>query len=277
MIKYIATDLDGTLFYPKDRRHLISKENLFFLQSFIDGGGKVILVSGRSVEYGKKVEKVIGRKCTLIGFNGAVLYEDGKILRSESIDKNEIKELIDELLVPFKLPGVMIMTEKGFFIKIRKGCEILKYFYALYNKIQGNYGEVPHFKIEEFNEALENQMIFKLMFLIGVTSRKKKQAMYLNKIIRNAHTNIESSWSNEVIEITPKNCSKGSIMREYCKIKGIKDDEICVVGDSGNDISMFKEFKETSFVMGKAPEAVKKYAKYTIDKFEDLSRYIVKK
>ena len=48
MGKIIATDLDGTLFYPKDKNEMIYKPNLFFLQSFIDDGGKVILISGRS-------------------------------------------------------------------------------------------------------------------------------------------------------------------------------------------------------------------------------------
>ena len=50
-----------------------------------------------------------------------------------------------------------------------------------------------------------------------------------------------------------------------------------MVGDSGNDIPMFKEFPENSFCMSRAPETIQKYAKYTIDKYEDLSRYLIKK
>lgn len=57
MNKIIATDLDGTLFYPKDRINIICKENLFFIQSFIDNGGKLVIVSGRSLLYGKKFKK----------------------------------------------------------------------------------------------------------------------------------------------------------------------------------------------------------------------------
>ena len=113
MIKYIATDLDGTLFYPPDKKHFVSKENLFFVQSFIDNGGKVILVSGRSIEYGKQVEKALGRKCILIGYNGAVLYENNNILRSECIDKEEIKNIISDINKTYKIPSIMIMTEKG--------------------------------------------------------------------------------------------------------------------------------------------------------------------
>ena len=277
MIKYIATDLDGTLFYPPDKKHFVSKENLFFVQSFIDNGGKVILVSGRSIEYGKQVEKALGRKCILIGYNGAVLYENNNILRSECIDKEEIKNIISDINKTYKIPSIMIMTEKGFYIKVKNSYRLLKFFYRIYNKLKGKYGEISHFKEKEFDEALENEKVYKLMFFIGITNKRKKQAMELNKLIRNIYQNVESSWCNEVIEITPKGCSKGSRVRDYCTINNISDDEICVVGDSGNDISMFKEFKNNSFCMAKAPEVVKKYAKYTIDKFEDLSRYIIKK
>lgn len=277
MIKYIATDLDGTLFYPKDKKNLVSKENLFFLQSFIDNGGKVILASGRSIEYGKKVEKAIGRECILIGYNGAILYENGETISSSCIDKDEVKEIIDDVTKIYKLPAVLIMTEKGFYIKVREGRGIFKFFYLIYNKSLGNYGEIYHTNNEEFDDAFNNQKIYKLMFFVGITPHKKKQAKELNKMIRNAFTNIESSWCNQVIEITPKNCNKGSRIREYCNLKNIKDDEIFVVGDSGNDISMFKEFPETSFCMSRAPEVIRKYAKFTISRYEDLSRYIIKK
>lgn len=38
MIKVIATDLDGTLFYPKRKLHLISKKNKQFLQNALESG-----------------------------------------------------------------------------------------------------------------------------------------------------------------------------------------------------------------------------------------------
>ena len=61
MNKVIATDLDGTLLYPKDKKNIVCKPNLYFLQSFIDKGGKVIIVSGRSLAYGLRVKERINR------------------------------------------------------------------------------------------------------------------------------------------------------------------------------------------------------------------------
>lgn len=115
------------------------------------------------------------------------------------------------------------------------------------------------------------------MFMIGLTKKKQRQARDINRILRNAYDNLESAWSNQVIEVTSSGSSKGEAIKEFCELKGINKDEVAVVGDSGNDITMFKEFPENSFCMEHGPETVHKYAKYTIVKFEDLSRYLSKK
>ena len=39
-MKILVTDLDGTLFYPKDKKAMICKENLDFVRNFIDKGNK---------------------------------------------------------------------------------------------------------------------------------------------------------------------------------------------------------------------------------------------
>ena len=48
MNKVLATDLDGTLFYPKGRKRCIPKKNVKFLQDFIDDGNTG---GGSSVNY----------------------------------------------------------------------------------------------------------------------------------------------------------------------------------------------------------------------------------
>ena len=85
---------------------------------------------------------------------------------------------------------------------------------------------------------------------------------------------MESSWSNNAIEITNIQCSKGNAILKYICIKGISKEDVYVVGDSGNDISMFKEFKENSFCMSHAHRVVKKYSNNIIDKFVDLKKWL---
>ena len=54
-VKLIATDLDGTLFYPKKRSHMVTKENRAFIHRFVGDGGRILLVTGRNAYFGEKV------------------------------------------------------------------------------------------------------------------------------------------------------------------------------------------------------------------------------
>ena len=115
------------------------------------------------------------------------------------------------------------------------------------------------------------------MIYFGLGKKKKEKASNANKIIRNIYDNVECNWSDNVIEITAKGCSKARALTTLIEKEGLNKDDVYVVGDSGNDISMFKAFPEHSFCMGHSPETVRKHARFTIDKFEYLSRYIYEK
>ncbi len=277
MIKYLATDLDGTLFYPSDRKNYLNRANLFFVQSFIDNGGKLILVSGRSIEFGERVIKKIGRPATIIGYNGSVISDKGEILKRNPIPKDELNSILDEVVVTYKMLGWFLFCEDGIYFKSPKNNKLAVVAMKIYNHHQGIYGEKMFSKVEEYENALKNKDVYKLMFMIGLTKKKQRQARDINRILRNAYDNLESAWSNQVIEVTSSGSSKGEAIKEFCELKGINKDEVAVVGDSGNDITMFKEFPQNSFCMEHGPETVHKYAKYTIVKFEDLSRYLSKK
>jgi len=277
MIKYIATDLDGTLFYPSDRKNMICKANLFFVQSFIDNGGKLILVSGRSVDFGNRVISKIGRNAAIIGYNGGIISADGDILKQNPIPKNELTVILTEVNKTYKMMGYMLFCDDGIYFDSPSHNKLYALITKLFNKHTGIYAENMKNKPSEFSNALKNKEVYKLMFFVGITKKKQNEASDLNRILRNAYENLESSWSNQVIEVTSKGCSKGEAIVEFCDLKGIDKSEVAVVGDSGNDISMFKLFFENSFCMEHGPESVHKYAKYTIFKFEDLSRYLNKK
>lgn len=112
-MKVIATDLDGTLFYPRDKKNMIYAPNLFLLQNFIDKGGKVVLISGRSVDYCKLVLEKLGRPATVIGFNGSCIYSDGMFVEKNVIPNKDAKVLIKETFDTFHNYGVFLMTDKG--------------------------------------------------------------------------------------------------------------------------------------------------------------------
>ena len=71
--------------------------------------------------------------------------------------------------------------------------------------------------------------------------------------------------------------SKSEGIDWYLKEHNCKAEDLYVVGDSGNDISMFKKFYNNSFCMNHSHPTVKKYAKTVIGDFEDLRDYILNK
>lgn len=274
MPKLIATDLDGTLFYPKDNIGMISKPNLFVIQSFIDNGGKVVLISGRSHSYIQKVIKRIGRPCAGISYNGGCVYDGEKLVYSKPINNEEAIEIIDEIKKTYKMPGVFLMTERGLSIYLKYKSKFIRWLYKQYYKTTGIYAENLLYKEEDYYKELKEGKIYKIMIYFGLGKRKQRKASQANSILRNVYDNVECNWSSNVIEITAKDCSKANSLKNLLATMNIDEKDVFVVGDSGNDISMFKAFPTNSFCMAHAPETVKKYARYTIDKFEDLSRYI---
>ena len=277
MDKIIATDLDGTLFYPKDTKEMICKPNLFFLQSFIDQGGEVILISGRSNEYCKRVIKKIGRPCSAVSYNGACIYDGEKLIMANKIPNDEAISIIDEITQQYKVPGIFLMTENGLSIHLKCKSKLVRWLYKLYYKSTGVYAEDLMPLESDYERELKTGNIFKIMIYFGLGKKNRNRASQANSVLRNVYDKVECNWSTNVIEITAKDCAKAKSLKILLKYKGKTADNLYVVGDSGNDISMFKAFPKHSFCMGHAPQNVKKHSKYIIDKFEDLSRYIYEK
>jgi hypothetical protein len=48
------------------------------------------------------------------------------------------------------------------------------------------------------------------------------------------------------------------------------EDNVYVIGDSGNDVPMFEAFYENSFCMGHAPQSIREKAKHVVENYTDL-------
>ena len=276
MPKVIATDLDGTLFYPKDKNNMIPPTNLYFLQSFIDDGGEVILISGRSWEFCKKTINKIGRKVSAITFNGGCVFDGEKIIKKETIDNDVAVKIIKDVFEEFHNTGVFLMTERGLEVKLKYKSKLMRNIYRAYYRGQKALAENYIDGYDIFDDELKNGTIYKFMLFFGIGKKNMKRAGEVCKILRERYDHVEANWSDNVIEITGKGVHKADSLIELCKLKGYNPEDVMVVGDSGNDISMFKAFPENSFCMEHSSPDVKKYAKYTLAKFEDLCRYISK-
>ncbi len=274
MTKLIATDLDGTFFYPKRKIAMIPKKTLKFTRKFISDGGKFLLVTGRSQFFTIHVEEKVGSNIDVIGMNGAYILIDGQVYEEHFLDP-VVLDLVNDVQKRFKIKGMMLLSRRyPLLIDGPNMSTLRKYFYRFYYWSQGVYAEDYLVSRSLFQNELRGNNVYKLMFYFGLTKRGSNRASEANKYIRTNYDSLEASWTGGFIEITPKGSSKANGIKKYLKHKGIKEDELVVVGDSGNDISMFNAFYEHSFCMSHAPKKVKKYAKHIIRRFHNLQAYL---
>ena len=276
MGKVIATDLDGTLFYPKKRVSMIPKKSLAFLRNHIDNGGRLILISGRNYSSLVKVQEKINRPVDMIGCNGAYIASNGKFIKQAFFDNKELIRILNEIEEKYSPKGFMLMSEDGQFVSRQKFDTLFyRIGYAIWLFQQGVYKEPFEVNTEKYHDILEHGHIYKIMVFFGIGKKNILRSKEANKGIREEYGDkLEASWSNEFIELSPFGCSKSEGLKYYLDYFKINHSDIYVVGDSGNDISMFTAFPEHSFCMSHASLSVSKYAKHTLDHFADLQNYI---
>ncbi|MGN1295338.1 MAG: HAD-IIB family hydrolase [Bacilli bacterium] len=281
MIKVLATDLDGTLFYPKRKISLISGKNKRFLRKFVNEGKKVILVTGRNQNVSGKVARKIGSKLNLIGCNGGIVIEDGQIIKENCISHDTAKKIYYAKKGDKKILIWMFFTSDGKMYLQHSNCNWLyRIFAAIGLSTQFAYREKYTFGEKKLEAMLddENSHIIKIMPCYGIRKRSRVIAQKAtDDFIKDFGDISEAAWSNTAVEIMAKGTTKASSLKLLTENMGVKDDEIAVVGDSGNDVSLFKEYYENSYVMSNAPDAIKKEAKYEVDSVSDMEKYLNEK
>ena len=122
-------------FYPKRPRRLITYRNLKFIRRFIDEGNKVVLVTGRSPDFAKKVVTLVDRKVDVIGMNGAYTLVDGEVKESHFLDF-QIDKVLSELEFLYPCVGRVIMSKKYPLLlsttQLGRGLAIFYRFYYLF-------------------------------------------------------------------------------------------------------------------------------------------------
>lgn len=276
MAKLLATDLDGTLFYPKRRIRLISNKVKKFIQRFMDEGNYFTVVSGRNITPANRVYKRLERNGFAVGCNGAYITEGGKVIHSQTINPDDLFALIKYVEENYPIKEFYVMTDRDEFIMRRKFKSL---FYRFVNFLwyiyQGALRNPYYIDEKKFYDAIKEGHAYKLMIMFGVTKKDIRCSQKANKdLFEKFGDKLECSWSNEFIEISSYGCSKSNKLKFLADYLKINHNDIYVVGDSGNDISMFKAFQEHSFCMSHAPLSVSKHAKHKIRRFEDIEKYL---
>ena len=271
-IKVVATDLDGTLFYPKRIRSMMTKKNRRLIERFTSDGGRWVLVSSRGNAFLKKVQRNLGASVDIIGSNGAFIESDGKVIKDGSFSPKEttilVKDIVDRFHTPLFIQNAH--DRPSIFLKkdARPGPVFLYFAYELF---QGVYRDNWIRDDLAFYSEIEKGNCQRLMFWVSWSKRKARRA---REMLSLAYPNFEFVDCQQFIEITPRGCSKASALSFYLDYNRLEEDNLIVVGDSGNDIPMFKEFYENSYCMKHSKPSTKKNAKHIIKTVSDLENVL---
>ena len=273
MVKVIATDLDGTLFYPRSPVHMIPKKNRLFLRRFIQDGGRLVVVSSRHKSFTDKIAKKLGAPVDVVGVDGTFVEINGEVVKQDYFDAESLRKLVYDLRDNY-FPKMMMVTSKRYsVIQPRSFTSLLaRIMYFLFEAFQGVYFEGWTVSDHLFFSEISKGEATKLMILIGLTKKKQRLAKKICEKLQSDYPQFDFVWLNQFIEITPKGCNKASGLSFYLDKLGVSGDNVKVVGDSGNDVPMFRLFHEQSYCMSHAPKEVQAEAAHVIDSVSDLEK-----
>lgn len=277
MSKLLAVDLDGTLFYPRKLTRRIPKKNVAFLRKWIDQGNKVVLVSSRSYEFTSQLKEEIQRPVDFINFIGGQVRINDELVKDVWIDREPLKKVLKETAENYDILSYMIATNNRLIMSNTKGIgKFFKLVYEFWYSLQGKYREKYVIDNEIFNKQIEEELTYLVRIVFGLKKKNSIIAKELNKTLREQYPDIEFSWTDIIIEMSPKGCTKSESLNFYVEKTGFSKEDVYVVGDSGNDISMFEEYYEHSYCMAHSYSSVKKYAKHIISRVHNLDGLVLK-
>ena len=278
MAKLLAIDLDGTLFYPKRIKRCICKKNVKFLRDWVDAGNRLVLVTSRSTQFTEKLKDEIQRPVDFLNCCSSQIIANDKLIYDKAMPNHKLKKILSRIEETYE-PIALLMTSENHPCIIKYTREVSKWFlnfYRLWWWFQFSYREPYTVDNEMFENELNNAKIYKIMTFIGIRKNKAKISKEINKELREEFPEIESSWTAQVNELTPRGCNKGNGVDRYCQLMNIDHDDVYVVGDSGNDITMFNKYHEHSYCMKRGHPSARKYAKYTISRVYKLDKLILR-
>lgn len=263
MIKLVVSDMDGTFIH----RLGISQKNLEAIQLLEKNHIDFAIASGRDYHGVYSVMDRYHIRCEAILGNGAQYVDkDGNILMSCYMNHNVIKDVIDvfdSLHISY-----FIYTTQGLFTgqnpqHVRD--QFIERAHRLFStpkedfekggsKYNPDFYYLQHIDdIDQFVNSDYN------IIKVEAFSLDKNDIPPAKDILKNIPTISYLSSFPDNVEVTDENAQKGYILEKVIQQKGIKKEEVIVLGDGMNDITLFQCFPY-SYATGNAEEEIKKRA-----------------
>lgn len=264
MIKLVVSDMDGTLLSHSSG---LTEGNLKAIHKLYENGIDFAIASGRDYDGVYSVARQYNLECEAILGNGAQYVDKtGKLLMSSYMNKSVVKDVVKA----FESRGFSyaLFTTKGFYTGgdaavarekfVARGVRrfgVKREDYDLDGRFGGVF--VNHLiKINDYDAFLATDVeIIKIeSFALTV-----EEVADVQKDLQTIPTISYLSSFDDNIEVTDQYAQKGLILEKVIELKGLKKEEVAVMGDGMNDITMFECFPY-SFAPENAEELIKQKA-----------------
>ncbi|MGL4851002.1 MAG: Cof-type HAD-IIB family hydrolase [Clostridium sp.] len=251
MKKLLASDLDGTLVFENK----MPKENMESVKKLNESGQVFIVSTGRPLNGVDILEEEfnIGIDYYVL-LNGAlILDKDKKTVLHKKIERKTVEEILDKYIKE----DMNVSVETG---------------YTTY--VLGKGGNLPYPEqkivngIEDVNDEIS-------LISIYIPNRKIVEIDEIKEMINSSYDEVVAYRNSNYIDVVPKGCSKGNGVMHVAKELSIEKDNIYTIGDSWNDVTMFKMTKN-SFTFHEVEESLKENANHIVKSVSEcIEEYIL--
>lgn len=264
MRRAIFIDLDGTLF---DNRKEVSARNKRAIKATMDAGHEVVLCTARSVPFVKVLMGELGLRYAVCCCGGIVYDgEEDRILFEKTLP-TEILEQVLKLAEDYEY-AVSLPAGKRTFRNYEESPKRDRYSDEM---------EVFTEPLEEFLKKVRPAYLslysfsfadFRKLYLDFVEAGVEIESIAKELVENDPRPRPGIHKGVYYIEMTAPNISKGSGLRFMLEHLGLGRESAVAIGDSYNDLSMFREC-DTRVAMGNAIVALKEVATHVVARNED--------
>ncbi len=260
MIKLVISDIDGTLVANGKQ---ISKQNLEAIEKLNKNNIEFGIATGRDFISAKGTLSDITVKMDYLCCSGAQYYDkDENIIMERLLEVHQVERVID-VLESTKIPHMIVTNEGLFSLNPQLARD------EFFERVKSHFGGSEEEEIKLDSLPFSNVNIIENIDTWLSDSLKviKFEIFSLDanllQVVKDRVKHIDNIASlssfEDNVEITHIEAQKGVILERVAKLKGLEKDEVAIVGDSFNDISMFELFNY-SFAPNSGIEPIKNMA-----------------
>lgn len=240
----LITDLDGTLL-PQSK--ILNQKDINAIEYFRQNGGIFTIATGRIIQASEQFFEPLKPDAPVILNNGGLIYDIDKkeTLYEKCIDEASLQYTVD-LMEKFPEMGVEVNLPDGIFV-------------VRMTEWERRHLDMTHLPYTEKNlDEIPESGWCKVLYSMG-GGRVTELSDYAAKMSWDKTSFVISG--DFLFECLPKDCTKGSALKELWSIEKWDTFTVAAAGDYNNDIEML-EFADIAIAPQNAQDIVKNSADY---------------